>query len=152
MFLLLFIIWLICNGRITVEICLIGIVVCAAVFLFTVKFLDYSIKKEWILIRSIPYLAQYVGYLLFEILKANLAVTKLIFRKKKVEPVRVKFCVPLQYQLTRVLFANFITLTPGTITAELNGNEYLVHCLTKEFAEGLTDSKMITILQKIEKL
>ena len=43
MFLLLFCVWVILNGRITLEICILGILVSAAVFAFLCRFLDYSV-------------------------------------------------------------------------------------------------------------
>lgn len=46
MYLLYFILWVIFNGRITLEICLFGVVIAGAVFAFTCKFMDYSIEKE----------------------------------------------------------------------------------------------------------
>ena len=46
MYLLYFILWIIFNGKITLEICLFGIVIAGAVFAFICKFMDYSVEKE----------------------------------------------------------------------------------------------------------
>ena len=46
MYLLYFLLWIIYNGNVTVEICLFGMVIAAAIFAFTCRFMDYSIEKE----------------------------------------------------------------------------------------------------------
>ena len=40
------------------------------------------------------------------------------------------------------LVANYITLTPGTITVEADAGEFLVHGITRDSAEGVIDSDM----------
>ena len=64
MFMILYCFWLILNGRITLEICLLGLPLCAAVFLFCIKFLDYSLKKELKIYKSVPFLLKYFAVLL----------------------------------------------------------------------------------------
>ena len=51
MFLLFFLAWIIFNGQITTEIVIFGIVIAAAVFAFTCKFMGYSLQKEKMLYR-----------------------------------------------------------------------------------------------------
>ena len=60
------------------------------------------------------------------------------------------FKTDLHSTFARVLLANSITLTPGTITVALTGNEYTVHCLDKELAEGISSSVFVKLLEKIE--
>lgn len=151
MFMILYCFWLILNGRITLEICLLGLPLCAAVFLFCIKFLDYSLKKELKIYKSVPFLLKYFAVLLVEIIKANMQVLRLvIFAPKSIKPVRVRFHVSLKSRIARVILANSITLTPGTITAELNGDEYLVHCLTEDMSQGIEHSVFVRLLEKWE--
>jgi hypothetical protein len=44
--------------------------------------------------------------------------------------------------ISKVILANSITLTPGTITVDLMGDEFLVHALTHHTAEGLVCGDM----------
>ena len=44
--------------------------------------------------------------------------------------------------LGRVVFANSITLTPGTLTLDVRDGRVLVHALTAETAEGLQTGEM----------
>jgi multicomponent Na+:H+ antiporter subunit E len=49
-----------------------------------------------------------------------------------------------------VTHANSITLTPGTITVEADHDEFLVHALTRENAEGLAGSEMDRRVRRLE--
>lgn len=151
MLLLFFAVWLVFNGRITLEICLFGAAVSAAVFAFVCKFMDHSLEKELRLYKKLPLYCRYVILLVSEIIKANMAVCRMILTRKEVtEPVIVKVHTNLKTETARVLLANSITLTPGTITVSLAGQELLVHCLDKSLAEGMEDSEFVRILEKLE--
>ena len=152
MLLLFFLAWIIFNGRITLEIVLFGVVIAALVFAFVCKFMDYSLEREVGFYKKFPFLIGYVLILLKEIVVANMQVVHLIWtRKEIVEPVIVKFKANLETELARVILANSITLTPGTITVLLEENEYTVHCLDKSLAEGIENSVFVKMLEKIER-
>ena len=71
-------------------------------------------------------------------------------RKEVVEPVLVKIHTNLKSEVARVMLANSITLTPGTITVSLRGQELLVHCLDKSLAEGMENSEFVKLLEALE--
>lgn len=151
MFLLFFLVWIIFNGNITVEIAVIGLAVAVAVFAFICKFMDYSLKKEILLYKKLLAFIGYVIILIIEIIKANIAVIHMIVTQREVvEPVIVRFRTSLRTETARVILANSITLTPGTITVSLEGDAYEVHCLDKSLAEGIEDSMFVKLLEKME--
>lgn len=153
MLLLFFVVWLIFNGAITTEIVLFGIVISALMFAFICKFMDYSIKKEIKLYMRSGYFLVYIMVLIKEIIKANVAVMKLIVSGREVvEPVMVTFKTTLHSKLARVILANSITLTPGTITVSLDNDELIVHCLDKSLSEGMDDSVFVKMLEKLERI
>lgn len=153
MFLILFLVWLILNGKITVEICIFGIVISAALFYFICRFMDYSVKKELLLFRLFPLFVQYFWVLVKEIVKANVCVLKIILSPDlQPEPALVYFDTELQSELFKVMLADSITLTPGTITVSVEGNQYCVHCLDRELAEGMENSVFVELLKKMEAL
>ena len=153
MLLLFFLAWVVFNGRLTLEIALFGVAVAGAVFAFVCRFMDYSLKQELRFYRLMPAFAQYVYYLLKEIVAANLAVTRMILtRKERMEPVLVHVHAKLKTETARVILANSITLTPGTITVSLTKDNLLVHCLDKSLAEGMEDSVFVRLLQKLEEI
>ncbi|MCM1155058.1 MAG: Na+/H+ antiporter subunit E [Roseburia sp.] len=152
MFLLYFLLWVIFNGQFTLEIAAFGVIIAAALFAFTCKFADYSIAKEKNVIRNVFRFLHYVIVLVIEIVKANFAVIHLILtEKEEPEPALITFKADLHTPLGRSFLANAITLTPGTITVLLENNVYTVHCLDKNFAEGLDRSVFVDMLEDFEK-
>lgn len=66
------------------------------------------------------------------------------------EPALIYFDSELKTGLAKVMLADSITLTPGTITVSLEENHFCVHCLDKELAEGVEESVFLELLEKME--
>lgn len=148
---LLYIFWIILNGRITVEILLTGLAVAGIVFLLAKLLFRYSFKKEIRVLKKSPYFVAFAAVLFVEVLKANLAVMRLIPRgEKHLSPVLVTFRTDLKSDFCRYLFANSITLTPGTITVEANGDVFTVHCLSRSLLDTGDSNRMLKLLKKME--
>ena len=78
LFLVLFALWLLLNGRVTLELILIGAAVSGAVWLFCYRTLGYRPQRERVLLRRLPRYAHYAAALTAEIFKANLTVMRAI--------------------------------------------------------------------------
>lgn len=153
MFILFFLIWVMFNGQFTAEIAAFGVVIAGVMYWFLCKFFNYKLRYDLFFWRKAPLLIRYLFTLLWEILKANLIVFKMIYSAEyELEPAVVCFKTDLRSTFARVLLANSITLTPGTITVTLTDNEYRVHCLDKELAEGISSSVFVELLRKIEEV
>ena len=153
MYLLFFLAWIIFNGKITLEIIIFGVVIAAVMLAFMCKFMDYSLKKELNVYKKSRYFGAYIVLLIREIVKANLAIIpKILTIEEEMEPIIVKFRTSLKSDFTRMLLANSITLTPGTITISLEGDEYTIHCLDTSLAEGLENSDFEKALKKLEEV
>ena len=151
MFLLIFVVWLILNGKVTAEICIIGLLLSAALFLFMCKFMDYSVKKELLIFRLIPSFLRYIWVLVQEVVKANIMVMGMILSPDmEPEPAMAYFDTDLRSEFSKAILADSITLTPGTITVSVEGNHFCVHCLDKALAEGLNESVFVKLLREIE--
>ncbi len=151
MIILLFVFWLILNQNITLEICIFGLLISGCVAVFMCRHLGYSLRTEWKIWRNILLGCTYLLVLILEIVKANWAVAGIILgRKKRYRPAIVCLQIPLQRPVLQAIYANSITITPGTITVEQENNVYTVHCLDKNMAAGLANSALLKILQKME--
>ena len=151
MYVIFFLIWIIFNGQFTLEIAAFGLVIAGALYWFICKFMDYKPRHDLVLCKRFFLLIHYIFILVKEILKANIAVFKMVYSAKyQLEPAVVHFTATLNSTFARVLLANSITLTPGTITVSLNDNEYVVHCLDKELAQGIDHSIFVKLLERIE--
>ncbi len=152
MFCILFAVWLILNGKITLEICIFGVCISAVLLYFMCRFMDYRLKSEVLLFLLIPWFLRYGWVLVKEIVKANVEVLKIILSPDmQPEPAIVYFDTELKTGLAKVLLANSITLTPGTITVSVEENRFCVHCLDRELAVGLEDSVFVELLEELER-
>lgn len=151
MFFVFFILWLVFNGRWSLEVLLIGALVSALLCWFSYRFLGYRPVKFLRALRRFPRVIAYGGALLVEIVRANFQVTRILLGKRaEIKPQLVTFHTPLHSQTARTLLANSITLTPGTITVFVSGDELTVHCLDQAFADGLLDSDLQRRLAVLE--
>ena len=151
MYLLFVLFWIILNGKITLEIVILGLLFALVIYGFAYKFLGLTWKKEKKIWKCTIWGIQYALILLKEIVIANLTVLQIVLsKKKKIHPVLVKFPSPLKSHLLQVILANSITLTPGTITVRLYEEKFEVHCLDESMAEGLNDSVFVKMLKKLE--
>ena len=152
MSLVYFILWVIFNGRLTLEIFLSGLFIAVSLDLFVKKILKINFYGSFVkFLTLLPYALLYAAVLLIEIVRANFAIIKLVLAPDiQVEPCLVKFNTPLKSQAARAALANSITLTPGTITVSLEGNQLLVHALNRDIAKGLQDSLFEKLLSQME--
>ena len=151
MFAALFILWIIFNGRLTPEVAVIGLIVSAFIFLFICRFMDYSMKKEKMLYLLLPWMLKYFFILLTEIVKANFATAAFVLNPKiEVEPRIVTFKPDIHYGFLKVVLANSITLTPGTVTVNIEDGEYTVHCLDPDLATDIGNSVFVREIMKAQ--
>ena len=92
-------------------------------------------------------LLTYWSWLGREIVAANIAVIRLIMKPDvDIEPRLVRVPVDLRSGLARCVFANSITLTPGTVTVDIESDGFLVHALDNSFTapEGFAEMALRT--------
>lgn len=71
-----------------------------------------------------------------EVLIANLAVVKLVMRPEiDIEPRLVRVPAEQRSGLGHAVFANSITLTPGTVTIDIEDDGFLIHALDTSFTD-----------------
>ncbi len=153
-FVLSFILWLLWSGHYTLEhtlVLIMGVLSCAFVVylagrLSIVDEEGYSIYLIWSLALYIPWLA-------WAIIKANIDVAKRILNPRlPIAPRIVRVRGTQKTDLCRVIFANSITLTPGTVSLDLDEEDIVVHALTKEAADdvqsGDMDRRVTTALEQ----
>lgn len=93
----------------------------------------------------------YWPWLLWEIAKSAWDVTKIIMSPRlPISPQLIRVPTTQHTDLGRVIYANSITLTPGTISLALDEDGILVHALTRAGAEGLASGEMDRRATKFE--
>lgn len=140
--------WLLLSGYIQPLLLGFG-VASVAVVLFILKRMD-DIDKEQQHIGISLRLVRYLPWLIGQIVSSSIQVTKLIWgSSNKVSPTLAKISVKNVPAKTRALYANSITLTPGTLSIDLADDEVTVHALQKssidELKKGDMEKKITTI-------
>lgn len=141
--------WLLLSGHYTTLLLSFGAASCLFVvwLIHRMDVIDHGtpiVRLSWRLIMYWPWLA-------WEILKANIDVAwRLIDPRLPVSPTVVEVTGSQKTDIGRVTYANSITLTPGTITIDLDGNRFLVHSLTRGGAESLLRGDMDRRVAKVE--
>ena len=144
-----FLFWMILNGRWTMETAAVGATVTALAMLFAWKACDWSFRKEFRLYLVIPRIIGYCLTVIWEIVKANLNMCRIVYFEEANATVRT-IRTRLKTRMAKMALANAITLTPGTISVTVEGDALTVHCLRPELAEGLEDLIFERKLLKIE--
>ena len=151
MYFLLFGFWVLLNGKWNAEIAIVGVIVCAALYAFMCTFMGYSPKKEWQLFTRLHRIVGYFFYLVREVFLSAWGTMKLIWSpEKEVEPRVTSFHTRLHTDAGKVVLANSITMTPGTITVDVQDDLFLIHCLDESFDVGTEGFEMEDRIMKIE--
>ena len=137
----LYVFWLLLSGHYTPLLMGFGAVSCTLVVYIAHRMdvIDHEGHPSHLSIRILPYWA----WLCWEIVKANFDVAKVILSPKMpISPVMFKTKASQSQELGQVIYANSITLTPGTVTVAMEDGVLEVHALTKEGAEGVLTGDM----------
>jgi multicomponent Na+:H+ antiporter subunit E len=94
-------------------------------------------------LRQFGRLLIYVGWLVKEIIVAAVYVAeKVLDPRMPIEPIVITHRCSMRRDVSRVAFANSITLTPGTLTIDADENTFTIHCLAEEFADSIASGAL----------
>ncbi|GAB4357411.1 MAG: Na+/H+ antiporter subunit E [Gammaproteobacteria bacterium] len=139
--LILFLLWLSLSGS-TMPL-LVGLGVASAVLcVYLARRMDV-IDNEGHPVHLGPSLLTYIPWLGWQIVKSNIAVARLILDPKMpITPTVFRVRASQPDDLGKVIYANSITLTPGTVSMSIDGDEILVHSITADGKRELMRGEM----------
>ncbi|NIM00862.1 MAG: hypothetical protein GTN89_08025 [Acidobacteria bacterium] len=149
LFVVLFGVWLLWSGHTDALLLTLGLFSCLFVLLIvrrmqTVDHETVPVEIAWRVPRYLPWLA-------WQIVLSNVDVAKRILQgKMPIRPHVVRVRAEQESDLGRVILANSITLTPGTVTIGVRGNELTIHALTDDAAAGLASGEMNERVRTVE--
>jgi multicomponent Na+:H+ antiporter subunit E len=139
-FLILFTLWIVLSGRFDGFHITLGLISSAIVTAFTGDLMFTSRQPQGIF-RLWLRLAGYVPWLIYQIFLANLHVLYLVFHPRMmalINPKIINFNSRIKSDYSRMVFANSITLTPGTITVNVTAlGRFSVHCIDDASGQSL---------------
>jgi len=135
LFATLLLFWLMLNGTLAVDSLIIGILVSFSITLLFCNGLSFFTE-----FRATPraFVAGvlYYAYFFKELVKSNFKLAAIVLSPSlPIKPGIVKVRTKLKSKMGRLMLANSITLTPGTLTVELDGEWIYVHCVTVDSTE-----------------
>jgi multicomponent Na+:H+ antiporter subunit E len=147
---MLFVTWLLLSGHTEPFLIIVGAISCL-VCVVIVRRMDNA-DLEDIRIRFSPRIVGYWLWLAREIVKSNVDVaSRVLSPSLPISPTLIRVKASQKTPLYQVMFANSITLTPGTVTVDLEDGMLLVHALNKEAADELLGGEMDTRAAKVER-
>jgi len=147
LFIIYFIIWLLLSGHYDPLLLSLGLISCALCLYVSWK--ANFIDNEGLPLQLLTRLPIYTIWLFKEIIKANLDTAKtIILNNPNPQNFRVKSSQ--KTEAGKVMYANSITLTPGTVTTQLDGEVLEVHALTSAMAEDVKSGQMNEMVSWLE--
>lgn len=153
MYLLLYLLWILLNGRVTAEILALGIPVAGLIYGFGYLALGYRPAGDLLLLKRLGPVLVFLVLVAWEVVKSNVAIIRIVLSPHmEITPCLVPVKTGLKSAGARAALANAITLTPGTITVDVKDDVLWVHALTAGMAEGLKDWHVARQLARIEEI
>lgn len=137
----LYVLWLLLSGHYEPLLLILGAASCGLVLwiahrMDVVDHEGHPLHLTWEVLTYWP-------WLLWEIVKSNIEVAGLILSPRMpISPKIIKVTATQADELGYVIYANSITLTPGTVSLYVRGNTIGVHAITEQMAEALETGEM----------
>jgi len=149
LFITLMIFWLLLNNSLSLEVFVIGAVVSIIISLMFCSGCDIF-NEISLTPKAIYATLMFIFVFLGALVKANLSITKRVLSPSlPINPGIVKVKTQLTSKVGRMVLANAITLTPGTFTLELDGEDLFVHWV--DVKSGETEENTKEIVSSFEK-
>lgn len=153
LFIFLLVFWLVISGTTDIEHIIVGIILS----LFTAwLWSDFNPKLPSILSPfELLLFGKCIIMMIWYVIKADIDVAKiLLFSSKSISPTFLEIDFGIKSNWGRVFLANCITITPGTITVDIDPetNIFTVHALTEESGLSLKNWRMVTEIKNLERL
>lgn len=151
LFILLFIFWVILSSKITLIQLIVGFFASLLVVFYNYDLVFNDAEATKITFRFLGRMLHLFYIVLIEIIKSNIHVMMIVLSPKmNINPGFKKIDQPLKKGFNQALFANAITLTPGTLTVDMDDNFILVHGLELDHIDEIKTSKMQRAFERLE--
>ena len=139
-FIVAFATWIILSGRFDLFHLILGIISCLIVAAFSGDLMLTASRKKGLPLQWIRFVL-YLPWLLYQVFLANIHVMYLVFHPRMmdlIDPRIIRFKSRLNREMSHLIFANSITLTPGTITVFVSiYGDYAVHAIDQKSGQSL---------------
>ncbi|MFD2533182.1 Na+/H+ antiporter subunit E [Gracilimonas halophila] len=145
-FISLMVFWYIMSGFFDITHTLMGVISVGIVMAINYKLKANSyFEGETDVIKDIRlfYAPWYFGWLIVQIVISGVHVAKILLSPSlPIKTSMVKFKVNFPNPHCKMILGNSITLTPGTLTVDIRGDEFIVHAISPVSFEGIASDEM----------
>tara|TARA_B100002049_G_C16068032_1_gene371425 strand:- start:221 stop:718 length:498 start_codon:yes stop_codon:yes gene_type:complete len=143
------VLWLLLSGHYTPMV--LGLGAASCLFCAYVCHRMGIVDNESVPLHLLARLPGYAAWLGTEIARSNWDVAKRIVRPgRHISPTMVRLRARQSSELGQAIFANSITLTPGTVTVALRNGEAEVHAITRANAQDMDGGDMDRRVRALE--
>lgn len=143
--------WLLLSGMFSPLMIVLGLLSCLLVTLIAVRMELVRSTVSPTPIKFVP-LLRYLMWLSYEIVLSNLDVSRRILTgRSTISPTVIRVPSSQHSRFAQVIYANSITLTPGTVSINVREKEIRVHALTREAANSLLKGEMDRRVSALER-
>ena len=147
-FVILFVFWLVFSNHFDSLHLGLGFVCCAFIAVLSYDLLFPNAQSPFWL-SYVWRFCLYIPWLLRDIVAANFHVVYLVFRPEQIRPQVVRFRSRLKSDTAHVALGNSITLTPGTITLDIQDGEFHIHALSEKAAQSVVAGDMESRVRQV---
>jgi len=146
---ILFVLWSLLSGHLDAFLLLLGILSCLLVAWLSHKLALFDPNSHTL--RLSINLPRFLPWFFIEVVKSNLDVSwRILHPKLPISPNISTVPVSQHSDVGKAVYANCITLTPGTYSLDINADVIEVHSLTKQLADNLQQGKMSKRISALE--
>ncbi len=149
LFVLLMVMWLLSSGHYTPLIISFGVISCAGVvaLCWRMRIVDDEGIPVHLLVRAI----RYIPWIFYQVFMSNIDVARrVLLPRGEISPLLFEVKTSQKTDLGKVLYANSITLTPGTVSILVWHDRILVHGIAKQVADDLLEGEMDRQVTRLE--
>ena len=150
-FIILFALWILFSGHFDSIHLVLGVISSLIVTFIMAPVMFPSFGTVRIVKYSLRFLA-YLPWLTGQIFMANIDIVyRVLHPKMPINPRTITFSTGLRTDIGKLVLGNSITLTPGTITMNIEGAKFTVHAIADESAKSLLNGEMRKRVEELER-
>jgi multicomponent Na+:H+ antiporter subunit E len=137
-------VWIALTGTVRIDELATGVIVSALLALFTYHLFTTEGLANLTPKKIFCAVIYFFPFLFWQMIKANLDVAyRVIHPRRPINPGIVKVKTKMKSDLGKLIVANYITLTPGTFTMMVDGDEMYIHWIDVKTDDVEKASEMI---------
>lgn len=138
---MLYLVWVLWGALMKTPVWQLGLVSCVLVLWLTLRM--GLARNDLLGVHLLHRMPRYWVWLVWQMVLSNLQVLKLVLGPRSaLQPRVVEFEAEAGSPFALALLGNSITITPGTLTIDIDRRKVTVHCLTRETADELLEGSM----------